>query len=523
MTLRIREGSPIDVDVAIVGAGPAGAAAAYHFTRAGFRVVLIDQRRFPRDKVCGDFVGPAALAELDGLRLSSQPTFGDANKIRNGALYLNGDKVVERPFPHIQGLRDHGLCIPRMLLDNAIVQAAIASGARLIEESRVTGYETNAAGVTLFHQGSGGQKRLRTRLLIGADGSSSLISRILRGAKPPRRDRIVAVRAYFEGVEGATDQADLYVNSSSFPGYYWLFPTGSGMANVGVGMLLEAWTPNKQNLSQLLTELIESDPAIHSRLGNARICDKIVGWPLATFNPRLPIVANRVVLLGDAAGLINPLSGEGIQYALRSARWSSEALSDSLSSDNLSAAGLRPYVRRVQAEMRYDMAFSRLIIDFAKNSALDPLWLSALGVIAKRGAADFEYYEVAAGVFAGIVPARELLALPFLWRTTKSAALTLGTAVIELLRTRSPRENSATLTNTLASMWKDSIGHPIATLKWGVDCVLSTFELATHMAISAAGILEDVADYSKLQDSAHANISQSREKGYSSEGSLITP
>jgi geranylgeranyl reductase family protein len=434
VTLRPRVESPTDADIAIVGAGPAGAAAACHFARGGFRVVLIDQRRFPRDKVCGDFVGPAALAELDRPGLPSLPTIRDANKIRHGALYLNGDEVVGRPFPHGQGLRDYGVCIPRMLLDNAIVHAAVASGARLIEDARVTGYETGTTSVTLSHRGSGGQKCLRTRLLIGADGSSSLISRILRGATPPKHDLIIAVRAYFEGVEGAADQAELYVTSSSFPGYTWLFPTGTNSANVGIAMLLETWTPTNKPLGQLLTELVECDPAIRFRLAKAEMCGKIVGWPLATFNPRLPIIADRVVLLGDAAGLINPLSGEGIQYALRSARWSSEALLEALSRDSLSAAGLRSYVTRVQAEMRYDMALSRFIIDLARNSVLNPLWLSLLQVIAKRAASDPAYFDLAAGLFAGIAPATELLTLPFVWRTVESAATSGHAAAIDALR-----------------------------------------------------------------------------------------
>jgi len=198
--------------------------------RAGSRVVVLDQGRFPRDKVCGDFVGPAALEELDRLGLLSHQVFQSAAKISNGALYINGDKVVARPFPHIGNIRNYGVCVPRMLLDEAIVKAALASGALLIEDARVEGYESDQTGVTVYYQHGHCRNRLRLRFLIGADGSSSLISRILRGTKTPRRDRIVAVRAYFEGVAGATDQADLYINSSWFPGYYWLFPTGSDMA-----------------------------------------------------------------------------------------------------------------------------------------------------------------------------------------------------------------------------------------------------------------------------------------------------
>jgi len=480
-------------DVTIAGAGPAGASAACHLARAGFRVVLLDQRRFPRDKVCGDFVGPAALAELDQLGLSWQPTVQNAHEIRDGALYLNGDKVVARPFPRVAGLRRYGVCIPRILLDDAIVQAAVASGARLIEDARVTGYETDATGVTVFYQGKGGPRSLRSRLLIGADGSSSLISRILRGKKPQSRDQIIAVRAYFEGVEGAADQADLYINNASFPGYYWLFPTGADSANVGVGMLLDSWSPSKQKFSQFFTQLIETDPAIRLRLAGAKMCGKIAGWPLTTFNPRLPVVGNRVVLAGDAAGLINPLSGEGIQYALRSGRWTLEALREALSRDHLSVAGLRPYAKRVQAEMAYDMALSRLIIDLARNRALKSLWLAALEVIAKRGASDSDYYNLAAGVFAGVIPTRQLLTRPFLWRTASSAAMA-GYAVL-----RAPRQlvnGGITLAKTLGSMFKDSLAHPVATLGWGLDCALSTLELAKQMAISTVENIQNAAEYS---------------------------
>jgi len=488
MTFQVGAREQIDADIAIVGAGPAGAAAACHFGRAGFRVVLFDQRRFPRDKVCGDFVGPAALEELDQLGLMSQEIFRHATKIRNGALYINGESVVARPFPRIGNLRDYGLCLPRVLLDEAIVNAAVSSGALLIEEARVEGYESDKTGVTVFYQRGDCHNCLRVRFLIGADGSSSRISRILRGGKAPTRDRIVAVRAYFEGVCGPKDQGDLYINSRFFPGYYWLFPTGSGTANVGIGMPLESWTATKhQQMGEVLRNMIEFDSAIHSRLAHAKVRDKIVGWPLVTYNPRLPIVANRVVLIGDAAGLINPLSGEGIQYALRSARWCAETLLGAVYGDTVSLLELLPFARRVQAEMRYDMALSRFIIDLASYRFLNPLWLSALAVIAKRASTNADYYELAAGLFTGIVGAREFLAPPFLWSTARSGLATLGTAAMEMLPLAGRSgQNRTRLTDSIASMVKDAVAHPVTTIRWSRDCALSAFELATQMAISGA-------------------------------------
>jgi|SRR5215469_5930280 len=487
MAAQCRANNSVDADVGIVGAGPAGAAMACHFSRAGFRVVMIDQRRFPRDKVCGDFVGPAALEELDQLGVLSQQRFANATKIRNGALYINGEKLVDRPFPRVGNLRDYGLCIPRVLLDEAVVNTAVAAGAHLIEESRALGYETDTTGVTVFYTNTVSRKRIRIRLLIGADGSSSLVARTLRAAKPARRDLIIAVRTYFEGVEGPPDQADIYLNSSCFPGYYWLFPTGSDTANVGIGMPLEVCAGiEHRQLSRLLAHLIESDPAIGGRLANARVSAKIVGWPLAIFNPRLPIVDNRVALIGDAAGFINPLSGEGIQYALRSARWCSEALREGLYSDNLSASGLRPYASRAQTELRCDMAFSRLVVDLTKHRALHTFWLSALGALAKKLASDSRCYDVAAGVFAGIVSAKELLALPLVRRTAKPTAVTLSTAASEALAdSRHLQKNSVALMSTAASILKGLVRHPVATMKWSVDCIKSAFELATQMAIAA--------------------------------------
>jgi geranylgeranyl reductase family protein len=485
--IRIRAEASLDADVAIVGAGPAGAAAACYLARTGFRVVLLDQRRFPRDKVCGDFVGPAAIAEIEHLGLLSDPVFQGANQIRRAALYLNGARLVAQPVPQLAGLPDHGLCIPRVLLDNAILNAAIASGARLIEGIRLTGYEVERDRVVAMLQSASGEQRITARLLIGADGSSSLVSRILRGGPPPRRDRILAVRAYFENVEGPHDQADLYFSDSTFPGYCWLFPTGPGQANVGVGTLLETWPATREHqLQKLLMEILDADRAIGMRLSTARMRGKIVGWPLATFNPNLPIAGNRVILIGDAAGLINPLNGEGIQYALQSARWVAETLGTSLKRDELTAMHVAPYAARVQHELRYDMALARLIIDLISNRTLNPIWLQALRTIAQRAAFDDEYAKLAGAILAGIAPARDALSYRILWGTVQQAAISAGFNVtIDALhgpgRVWSTGIDAAL---TLASVALESVIRPATSLNWGLNCALSAFELASQVTAS---------------------------------------
>ncbi len=140
-------------------------------------------------------------------------------------------------------------------------------------------------------------------MIVGADGSSSTVARILTGSKPQAEDRILAVRAYYRNVKCVADQAELYFTSRSFPGYYWFFPTGPDTANVGIGMVQENFPQQEVNLKQLLMlELIENDPALKAKIGDGELEDKVAGWPLATYNPSHPKTADRLVLVGDAGG-----------------------------------------------------------------------------------------------------------------------------------------------------------------------------------------------------------------------------
>jgi flavin-dependent dehydrogenase len=291
---------------------------------------------------------------------------------------------------------------------------------------QVVGFARENGGVAVEVRGPHGATTLRARLLVGADGSSSTVARVLRGAPPPREDRIVAVRAYFEDVKGPHDTLDLYFTGDSFPGYYWLFPTGRGTANVGLGMALETVPAHVETLRPLLLRLIERDKALARRLEDARLVGKIIGWPLMTYDPKLPIVGDNVMLVGDAAGLINPLNGEGIQYALLSGGWAAETAARCAERGDFTASVLAPYCARVERELRYDMALARVIIQFISNRALNPVWLEALWIITARARHDDEYARVAGGILAGIVPAREAISLRIIGATLEQAALSLG-------------------------------------------------------------------------------------------------
>jgi menaquinone-9 beta-reductase len=411
-----------DVDVIIAGAGPAGAAAACHLARCGVSVIVLDRARFPRDKVCGDCVGPLALLELDALGVPQMNGYSHTSIGRRGALYLDGKELISLPFPDIAGVPQYGRVIPRSTLDNFIVDAARQAGARVMDGFPLADFSVDDDAVAVEATGPSGGFALRSRLLIGADGSNSTVARIMRGSLPPRRDRMVAARAYFTNVEGPQDQLDVYVSSGCFPGYYWLFPTGNGEANVGLGVPLETLPAHKQTPAAMLRRFLRDDRALAARLRNASLRGKVVGWPLMTYNHRLPIVADRLILIGDAAGLINPLNGEGIQYALLSARWAAETVAARLRDGDFSALALVPFAARVKCELGYDMALSRLIVHFITNRALTPMWLQALKIITARARRDADYARIAAGIFAGLAPARDALSLQVIGGTIDQTA-----------------------------------------------------------------------------------------------------
>ncbi len=409
----------------VVGAGPAGSASAHYLALAGFNVILLDRYKFPRDKICGDFVSPVAQNELTKLGVTRTLEFKSANKITKASVYLDSKKLVSRVVPKVQGLPRYGRVVPRLVLDKLLLDSACREGAVFLESQRAVGMRVKRSSVELDMEGPDGKRTLKARLLIGADGSNSTIARIVRGQPPSSADRIIAIRGYFKDVEGASNQADLHFNKDSFPGYSWLFPTSKNQANVGVGIVLDT-IPSGNRLKELLNHLISNDAALSKRLNNAKLVGQIGGWPLTTYNPNQPLVDNRVMLVGDAAGLVNPLNGEGIQYALLSGRWASEVAISSLIADDLSKEALAAYQDIVEGELRYGMSIAGLIVQLIRNRSFNPIWLRSLELMSARSRVDSSYADIVGGILMGTVPQSEATNLEVVRGTIEQAMLSMG-------------------------------------------------------------------------------------------------
>jgi geranylgeranyl reductase family protein len=458
-----------DADVIVAGAGPAGAAAAIHLRRAGLHVVLLDWQRFPRDKVCGDFLSAVALSELHALGVKAS-VLSQAAVIRQAGVWLDGRHLLTSPLPRSRALPMFGRAVPRRVLDHLLVAKARADGVHLAEQHRLVAYRATPRHVDVDVQAHGRPMVMRAPVLIGADGSTSVVARQLRGEPAPDRDRVIAVRAYFDGVNGPADRADLYFSTATFPGYAWLFPTGPSTANVGVGMVLKTLPKSSEHLPALLHECVRSDSAIGDRLRGATMTHKIVGWPLTTYNAALPLVGDRVALVGDAAGLINPLNGEGIQYALLSGRWVAESLVAGLARATRGRPALSAYAARVDGELRADLSLSRLVVDLIRNRALNAIWLEALETIVARAAVDPEYAAIAGGVLAGVVPTRRVLDLDIVRKTLAQGVRRLGTGAVgqAVRRPSSVLALAVTMTQAALAAARPMLDHRADTELWAV-------------------------------------------------------
>jgi flavin-dependent dehydrogenase len=205
------------------------------------------------------------------------------------------------------------------------------------------------------------------------------------------------------------DRCDIFFTGDNFPGLFWLFPTGPDTANVGSAMIASTLPPNQTHVKTLLANQIENNKNFAERIGQGKIKGKVYGWPLTFQNPKDKIISNRLLLIGDAAGLINPLSGDGIQYALLSARWAAECLFECAAKNDFSVAALNSYKKTLDKEMAYDMALSNLLIQVTRNRTFTPIWMEILLILFERAKTDKQYASIIGGIFDGTLPSYKAL------------------------------------------------------------------------------------------------------------------
>lgn len=380
-----------DVDVCVVGAGPAGTAAAITLARAGRSVALLDKAQVGRDKCCGDGLTTGALRRLQRLGLDPSTVPGwrvaEACFIRSA----NG-KVTEFPLTH----RDGGVyaaVAPRAELDAALVRLAVGAGAKLKTGVNVTNLvEATTAGSKLTVVGEDGSE-IRALVVIGADGMWSSVRRLCGADTNPAAEAGAylgewhAGRQYFTNVETAANELWVWFDEDLLPGYAWSFPEADGLVNVGFGLARTAGTKALgKRMHRLWPELL-SRPHIRQVLGpNARPDGPFKAWPIPARVDKVPLTAwkGRVLFVGDAARASDPLTGEGIGQALETGELAAQSVVNYAKGGCIDVARAGTYYRKqVLSAMAVDHRLARLLskvmtyrhgVDFALSAASASAW-----------------------------------------------------------------------------------------------------------------------------------------------------
>ena len=325
-----------DADVIVVGAGPGGSAAAYRLAQTGLDVLLLEKTGFPREKVCGDGLTPRAVKSLVDLGVDTREGNGF---IRNrGLRIIGGGMRLELPWPDLATYPDYGLVRPRMDLDELLARTAQKAGARLQEQTTVTGPvldgEDRVVGVTAKVGPERTEVSYRAPVVIAADGSSARLALSLGIAKRDDRPMGVAVRRYFESPRHDDDMLESWLelrsdDGSLLPGYGWVFGVGDGTSNVGLGVLntTQAW--QKTDYKELLARWTSGMPG-EWQFDDAHATGPVRGGALPMGFNRTPHYSRGVLLVGDAGGAVNPFNGEGIAYAMESGLLAAEVAAQAL-------------------------------------------------------------------------------------------------------------------------------------------------------------------------------------------------
>ena len=358
--------SPHRHDVLVIGGGPAGAAAGHWLARAGRDVVVVEKKTFPREKTCGDGLTPRAVTQLRAMGLEEKIA---ANHHRyDGLRCIAHGVTLEMPWPQHPVHPSHGYVVRRRDLDALVAAEAEARGATLLqgtEALRPIWHDGLLAGAVV--KDGDGERELHARYVIVADGSLSRFGRALGNARDKRLPQGMAIRGYFESplhadpwIESALDVRDR--NGDAMPGYGWIFPVGDGTINVGIGLLSTFRGWRDVNTTTLMQEWAATAPE-HWGIDPDAMLAPATGGRLPMAGSVHPKAGPTWLVVGDAAGSINPFNGEGIDYAYETARLAAALVDEALATG--SALPLVRYPELLEAEyglyFRVARAFAHVI------------------------------------------------------------------------------------------------------------------------------------------------------------------
>ncbi|MEZ5171158.1 MAG: geranylgeranyl reductase family protein [Acidimicrobiia bacterium] len=359
-------------DVLVVGAGPAGAAAAFWLAGRGHDVLMVEKKRFPREKTCGDGLTPRAVHELELMELTAE--LREFHRY-DGLRAMAHDVTLEMQWPDHPEYPDHGYVVRRRELDEMVAGQAVKAGATMWSAAEATAPIVEnglVTGAVIHHTESGTRENVRARFLVVADGANSRFGRALGTSRDRTYPLGMAIRGYFESdmhddpwIESHLDIRD--TDGEHLPGYGWVFPVADGTINVGVGLLSTFAGWKSINTSRLMEAFVHTAPDYWG-IDPSTSCGPPTGGKLPTGSSVSPRTGPTWLVIGDAAGSINPFNGEGIAYAYETGRIAADALDTAL----LTGDGLALGAYTDEIDRRFGLYFktARLFVKAIGNPAV---------------------------------------------------------------------------------------------------------------------------------------------------------
>jgi geranylgeranyl reductase family protein len=349
----------IETDVLVVGAGPGGSAAAYHLARHGLDVTVVEKAAFPREKVCGDGLTPRSVAAVINMGVDTdQPGFERVLGLR----VHSRNATIDLPWPELSSWPGYGLVMPRMEFDAILAERARKAGAQVMERTEALGPISSDGWVRGGTVRPTGEKEaetteIRARFTIAADGASSRFSSHAGVVRDDTRPLGIAARRYYRSSYDPRpwleSWLDLWEGDMLLPGYGWLFPVAGGQLNLGGG-LLNTFKHFKDVSAQRLFDAFAKMLPPEWNIDEDHAEGRVLSGPLPMGMNRIPPAVPGLLLIGDAAGAVNPFNGEGIAYAIETGEMAAEVIHEALVKDRPGIAMMYPALLRE----RYGRYFS---------------------------------------------------------------------------------------------------------------------------------------------------------------------